>query len=84
MGALTIRGIEGELEGRLRAEAARRGMSLNALVVELVAQGLGVAREQRRTHHDLDHLAGSWTDRQRGEFAAATAPFERIEDDLWP
>jgi plasmid stability protein len=84
MGVLTVRGIEGELESRLRAEAARRGMSLNALVIELVARGLGVTREGRRPHHDLDHLAGTWAADDTAEFTKATAPFERIDEELWP
>lgn len=82
MPVLTLRGIDGHLAAALRDEAHRRSVSMNALVLELVRQGLGVA-ERRSLHHDLDTLAGTWGADEVAEFAETTADFEKIDDSLW-
>jgi hypothetical protein len=33
--------------------------------------------------HDLDYLAGTWTDKDVKEFEQATSDFNRIEERLW-
>lgn len=76
MPILTVRGMDDDLAATLRDEAHRRKISMNALVLELVCQGLGLA-ERRSPHHDLDALAGSWSAGGVAEFTEATADFEQ-------
>jgi plasmid stability protein len=82
MTVLTIRGIDDEVGSALRAEAKKRGTSMNSLVLELLGRGLGIA-PGRVTHHDLDAMAGAWTAEQHAAFTAAVSDFERIDEGLW-
>lgn len=51
----TVRGVPPELDERLREEARETGKSLNALVVETLAQ----AKLPGHGHHDLDWFIAS-------------------------
>ncbi len=82
MTVLTVRGIDDELDAALRREAGIRGVSVNALVREVLRRGLGLA-EGPRLHDDLDALAGSWTAPELEAFVTASAPFANVDPDLW-
>jgi len=82
MPILTLRGMDDSLAAALREEAHRRKVSMNALVLALVRQGLGLA-ERRSLRHDLDALAGTWSADEVSEFTEAAADFERVDDALW-
>ena len=64
------------------AEAARRGLSLNGTILELLRTVVGVNTELP-VRHDLDALAGAWSREDRDAFAAAIKDFERIDPSLW-
>jgi hypothetical protein len=50
----------------------------------MVDESLGLSRPARnRRHDDLDHLAGTWTAAEARRFAAATEPFEQVDQELW-
>jgi len=84
MPALTLRGLDGPTTAKLRAEARRQGVSVNALLRKMVDESLGLSRPARnRRHDDLDHLAGTWTAAEARRFAAATEPFEQVDQELW-
>lgn len=55
----TIRNVPSRVDRALRTKAARKGMSLNALVLAALEAEAGVATPPR-LHHDLDDLFGSW------------------------
>lgn len=82
MPILTLRGMDDSLATTLRDEAHRRKTSMNALVLELVRQGLGLA-ERRSLRRDLDALAGTWSAGEVAEFTTGTADLEQIDDALW-
>lgn len=82
MPILTLRGMDDRLATALRDEAHRRKTSMNALVLELVRQGLGLS-ERRSQNHDLDGLAGTWSGAEVAEFAEAIIDLEQIDDALW-
>lgn len=69
----------------IRREAERRGEAVEVVVSQLVLRGVAVERgtTQAQTHHDLDALAGTWNDKDLAEFTQATAPFERVDPELW-
>lgn len=79
---LTVRGLPEDLARALEKEKRRRGTSLNQTVKDLLRQSLGLA-SQRRYTNGLGQLAGGWTRQQLDSFEAATAVFERVDDDLW-
>ena len=82
MKTLTIRRVSARLAQALEREKRHRGASLNAVVLDVLSEGLGVgARGKRR--NGLARLAGTWSDQEWRRFEAAVEPCERIDDDLW-
>jgi len=85
---LTVRGVDASLERGLRAEAKRRGLSLNRTALQLLRQALGGdsrARSEPKLgrHTDLDHLAGTWSEEEAAAFDAALVDRRRIDPELW-
>jgi hypothetical protein len=81
--SLNIRGLDEETAARLKEAARARGVSVNRHALELLRRGLGlVPRRRTERHHDLDHLAGTWTAEEGEAFARALAPFEQVDEDL--
>jgi len=85
MTALSIRNLDEEALKRLKIAARDEGASVNSLVVRLIETATGVRPVPRGAvqHHDLDALAGTWSEADAAAFQAATAPFEQIDDALW-
>jgi hypothetical protein len=80
--AVSLRGVDPALRTALEAEAARLGMSLNAVILRVLrdALGLGQAAEY---FHDLDALAGSWAPAEAEAFRTAVRSFEEIDQAMW-
>ncbi len=79
---LTIRDLSSDLAKALKAEALRRGTSLNQTVKDLLGRGLGL--DPASTYDNgLGALAGTWSSEELAEFEAATAGFEAVDDELW-
>jgi len=38
---------------------------------------------RRPPYHDLDSLAGTWSEEDAAEFASATSDFEQVDQQLW-
>jgi hypothetical protein len=69
----------------LEQESRRRGTSINGLIVEAIRTFLGVpGRGRGGVHHDLDHLAGTWSEADEREFADAVQGFAAIDREMWP
>ena len=82
---LSIRGLDDKAFAALKKRAAKENASVNALVVRLIEQGLGLRRDRSALtrHDDLDALAGSWRKSDATEFDRATAAFGKVDADLW-
>ena len=76
----TIRGVSERLDFVAREQAGRYGKSLNALLLETLAKGLGTT-DQEVIFDDMDDLPGTWVEDE--EFDAAIAMFESVDEDLW-
>ena len=85
MKALTLRGIDDELERALRDKSRELGTpSLNNTILRVLRESLGLTkRRHAAAHRDLDHLAGTWTEADLKEFEKATAALSQIDGDLW-
>jgi hypothetical protein len=54
------------------------------LIVEAIRTFLGVPlRGRGGVHHDLDHLAGTWSEADEREFAEAVQGFAAIDEEMW-
>lgn len=82
---LSISGLDDKAMAELKRCSARQGASVNAPVVRLIEQGLGLrrARPARTRHDDLDALAGTWTKSQAAKFEASVAAFGEVDAALW-
>ncbi len=50
----------------------------------LLKEGLKLEKKPRMVvYHDLDHLAGTWSDEDYSEFQKKVADFEKLDKDLW-
>ena len=85
MKALTLRNLPPELAKRIEREAAESGLSLNRTVIRLLEKGAGMERgkQEATIYHDLDHLAGLWSEQEATEFDRALAEQRRIDPELW-
>jgi hypothetical protein len=82
MGTLTIRGCGDDLSKTIHAESAKRGISINRLVLDsLCATFLG--GKGKRRYDDLSHLAGTWSEKEAAAFDRAVADFETVDPDEW-
>jgi len=79
---MTLRGIDPALRSALDAEAARLGLSLNALILQILRGSLALGSEAQLAH-DLDALAGTWSPQEAEEFAVAARGFEEVDPSLW-
>lgn len=85
MANLSIRGLDDKALAALKRRAAREDASVNTLVVRLIEQGLSLNRAKKTLtrHDDLDALAGTWRKQDASAFERATAPFAKVDADLW-
>ncbi len=84
MKAITLRNLSPELARVVRRQATEKKMSINKAVISLLEGATGTVRKkQSALHHDLDELAGSWTEAEAAEFEGTLAHQRGIDRDLW-
>ena len=76
----TIRGVPDAVDAALRRRARALDKSLNEVLVEALADGVGL-RETRRERRDLTDIVGTWT-RERSVEAALAAQ-DTVDQGLW-
>lgn len=82
---LTIR-VDEETGLEIRRVADREGISLNRAVTKLLRRGAGLSEDSRAVDaigSSLDHLAGTWSDREARQMEAIREDFERIDPEIW-
>ena len=84
MTTMTIRGLDDLTIKALKEKAKKEGSSVNAALVKLLQEELGIKKKKRTVvYNDLDHLAGTWSDKDFEEFLQATADFDKIDENMW-
>jgi len=84
MKAITIRGIDEEINDRLRKKAEESGDSINTTILKLLRKALQLDKDKPYPeYHDLDSLAGTWSREDRVEFEKTQEGFSQIDKDLW-
>ena len=76
----TIRGVPDYVDTEVRAYAQRESKSLNQVLLDALAAGLGVFRNQPR-NAELLSLAGTWIEDPEAE--KAFAEMRKVDDELW-
>lgn len=87
MNQVTVRGLDKELEQRVRHLAENEHLSLNKAALRLMRRGAGLERSAASNTnaigHQLDDFIGSWDNAQADEFDAAVKVFETIDMEQW-
>jgi plasmid stability protein len=84
MTAITLRNIPPKLQEAIRQRAGKDGLSLNKTVLRMLEEAAGERTPNRRElHHDLDHLAGTWSDQEAAAFDAALVEQRKVDPELW-
>lgn len=84
MASVTIRGLDDITAKKLKDLAKKEGLSINALVLKILRQALGLEKKKRAIiYTDLDDLAGTWTEEEYQTFLKNIEPFEMIDKKIW-
>jgi hypothetical protein len=84
--SLTIPDLDDDTYRRLEAEAQRRGADVESIAKKAIEKGLGGDHAATLTgppYHDLDFLAGTWSEEEAREFEKNTSEFRRIDPEMW-
>ena len=86
MNQLTVRGFDEELSAGIQRLAKREGISLNQAALRLLRKGAGLTEDtdgENTVGSSLDHLIGTWTQKEADEMDAALEEFENVDESLW-
>lgn len=84
MSNFNLRNISPQVMSMLKKEATQKKISINSLILQIIEQDLGIARPTKKAiFHDLDHLAGTWSNEDKKAFDDNIKPFENIDKELW-
>ena len=86
MKQLTIRNVGADLHQAVKDEAQRQGLSINRYVLHVIREAVGLGdgySTQTNEFHDLDHLAGTWTEEDYRQFEEALNSQRKIDEGLW-
>ncbi|MBI1920009.1 MAG: antitoxin [Geobacter sp.] len=84
MATMTLRGIDDRIAAVLKEKARKEGTSVNALMLRILKESLGIEKKKRgAVYDDLDHLAGTWSKKDAAEFDRAISVFEKVDEDMW-
>lgn len=84
MSTITIRGIDETTTRILKERAKKEGISVNAVLLKTLRESLGLEKKRRKViHNDLDHLAGTWSEKDFAEFQKRIADFETVDEKMW-
>ena len=84
MSTITIRGIDETTAKTLKERAKKEGISVNAVLLKTLKESLGLEKKKRTVvHTDLDHLAGTWSEKDFSEFQKKIADFETVDKKIW-
>mgnify|MGYP000029378839 CR=1 FL=1 len=85
MKAITIRGVDKDLEGKLKSVAKSGTLSVNQLILNSLRKSLGLEKDKIHTkeYTDLNFLFGKWTDDEYEAFEKTQKNFQSIDAELW-
>jgi len=83
--SITIPDVDDTTVTWLVEEARRRGLSMEMVAGLLLRRGLEWERRRAElpAYHDLDALAGTWSEDEAVAFLQAVADFEQVDSSLW-
>jgi hypothetical protein len=84
MAQITLRGMEVEVEKRIRRIAQQKGKSLNRVILDMIYQCTGQKKKAEYSREEsLRKLAGGWSPKQGEEFLESIRSCEQIDEGIW-
>ncbi len=86
MKQLSLRGIDADLERKIRDLARKEKISLNRATVRLLRNGAGLDSHGNSTDvvgRSLDHLIGAWSTKEAKDLLKSIEPLEQIDRSFW-
>jgi|Deesub1362B_J571_1020462.scaffolds.fasta_scaffold01459_4 hypothetical protein len=84
MKSITIHGLDGPLDKRIREKARQMGLSLNKTIKKLLAESVGLQEPEPRDHREefLD-LFGIWTKEEAEDFHKNIREIRKLDPEDW-
>lgn len=83
MKSISVHGIDEETEKKIGERAKSEGKSVNKIVRELIAKGLGRGEKPPDNRAEFMDLYGLWTEAEAAEFMKLVADLELIDPREW-
>ena len=82
---ITVRGLDPELEEKLKQAARKDGKSVNQVVLDALKKQFGLEKERRFTtvHRDMDHLFGRWSEEEFEQIQGKIDSERKVDEELW-
>ena len=80
MHQITIRGIEPEIEKKIRQIAKENHKSINQVIKEIIHKEF---ESHKSPASSLKQLAGGWSRKEATEFELSISSCEKIDEDMW-
>ena len=80
MPQITLRGIEPEVEKKIRRIAKDSRKSVNQVIKEIIHKEFG---KDRAPLSSLKQLAGGWSQEEASEFLLSIQSCRQIDEDMW-
>lgn len=81
--AITLRNLPQDVAKAVKQKARKEGLSLNRAIIRLLEEITGGSGSRKEIHHDLDHLAGRWSEQEYQGFMEALRDQRRIDPEMW-
>lgn len=83
MNAITVRNLPPGVVKAVKEKARREKLSLNRAIVALLEEVTGSQPGKQVQHHELDHLAGRWSEAEYQEFLEAVRAQRQVDPEMW-
>jgi hypothetical protein len=84
MAQITLRGIDPEIERKIRMMAKKGKKSMNRVVLDIIYEHSGYDKKGNKPAADsLRKLAGGWSDEDALEFMESIRSCEQIDAEMW-
>lgn len=84
MPQITLRGMDPEIEQKIRQISRRTGKSLNSVILEMIYNYTGSNKiKRKKPAASLRKLAGGWSKKDTVNFFESIKSCEQIDEDMW-
>ena len=84
MTQINLRGLDPDMEQKIRRMARNSGKSLNRVIQDMIYHYTGFKKKAKRAPAEsLRELAGGWSEKDAIKFQEAIKSSEQIDEEMW-